>query len=161
MPIKAKEIKAFTLSEMVVVLIITTIIVGLAFSVLNLVQKHMLGIQQNFNQKTEFQKLEQLMYLDFNQYPNIKFNEIENELVFISELESIVYRFHDNYIAKELDTFNIKLQNKQLFFDGNKIQSGNVDALKLITTKENRNRTLFVFKTNDATHFVNHGISIR
>ncbi|TXG34840.1 PulJ/GspJ family protein [Seonamhaeicola maritimus] len=155
------KVKAFTLSEMVVVLIITTIVIGLAFSVLNLVQKHMMGIHQNFNNKTEFQKLEQVLCLDFNRYPNITFDAFEDKLIFKSELSSITYCFMGENVIKESDTFNIQVRDKQLFFDGNKTDNGNIDALKLVTSKENRNRALFVFKTNDATQFVNYGISIR
>ena len=39
------KIQAYTLSEMIVVLILTSIVVGMAFSVLTLVQKHMSGIR--------------------------------------------------------------------------------------------------------------------
>jgi prepilin-type N-terminal cleavage/methylation domain-containing protein len=153
-----KKIRGFTLSEMVVVLIVTTIVMGLAFSVLNLVQRHMTGIQRNFKNKTELQKLEQTLYLDFNRYPNIEYDDLKNKLTFKSELEEAVYLFQDRFIIKETDTFNVPTQDKQLFFNGNKINEGVVDALKLISTKEYRNSALFIFKTNDATHFVNHGL---
>jgi len=62
------KIQAFTLSEIIVVLILTTIIVGLAFSVLTLVQKHMRSIQSNFYNTTELKKLETSLWLDFNRY---------------------------------------------------------------------------------------------
>ena len=51
------KVQAFTLSEMIVVLIITSIVIGMAFSVLRLVQKHMGGIQDNFNRSTELNRL--------------------------------------------------------------------------------------------------------
>lgn len=153
-----KKIKSFTLSEMVVVLIITTIVVGLAFSVLNLVQRHMKGIQQNFTNKTELQKLEQILYLDFNRFPNIEYNEVEDKLTFKSELEETVYQFRSNLILKENDTFNVSIQNKKLFFNGSHVNKGSIDAIKIVSAKEYRNSTLFIFKINDATHFVNHGL---
>ncbi|WP_299548467.1 hypothetical protein [Seonamhaeicola sp.] len=153
-----KRIQAFTVSEMVVVLIITSIVVGLAFSVLNLVQKHMMGIQQNFNKKATFQKLEQVLYLDFNRYPDIEFDAFEEKLTFKSDIDSTTYWFKENGIIKEPDTFNILWHNKDLFFKGSKVSNGNIDALKLTASKENKHRTLFIFKTNDATHFINHGI---
>ena len=41
---------------------------------------------------------------------------------------------------------------------GNNVEQGVIDALKIETTKVFQNHTLFIFKENDATHFVNNGI---
>ena len=148
------KIQAFTLSEMIVVLILTSIVVGLAFSVLTLVQKHMYSIQDNFNRNTELNKLEQSLWLDFNRYPKISYDNINDEVVFSSELDSVSYKFKDNYIIKDLDSFPIQLKSKKLFFDGESIFKGKMDALKLETSKEFQNQLLFVYKQNDAAQFM-------
>lgn len=155
------KIQAFTLSEMIVVLIITSIVIGLAFSVLSLVQNHMSGIQNNFTNNIELNKLEQSLCLDFNRYSKIEYNELENMISFKTEIDSISYQFHEAYIIKDIDTFNIQLQGKQFFFNGNKIENGFIDAIKLETSKVFQNQKLFIFKENDATLFVNNGISNR
>ncbi|GAA3647239.1 PulJ/GspJ family protein [Flavivirga jejuensis] len=150
-----KKIQAFTINEMVVVLILSSIVVGLAFSVLSLVQKHMYGIQNNFAKNTELNKLEQSFWLDFNRYSDIKYNELEDKLTFATAIDSISYQFHKTFIIKNLDTFNIETQSKMLFFDGNEINQGFVDALKLETSKTLQSQQLFIFKDNDATHYLN------
>ncbi len=150
------KIQAFTLSEMIVVVIITSIVIGMAFSVLSLVQKHMYSIQNNFNKNTELNKLEQFLWIDFNRYSNIKFNVNYNELIFTSEMDSISYKFTTDYIIKNLDTINIQLQNKSFFFDGEKIIKGQIDAIEIEASKAFQNQRLFVFKQNDATLFVNN-----
>lgn len=149
------KIQAFTLSEMVVVLILTSIVVGLAFLVLNLVQKHMASIQQNFNNNTELNKLKQSLWLDFNRYSKIEYNVLEDEMVFSNDIDSITYQFHETYIIKTIDTFQIQLQRKTLFFNGNGIEARIMDAIKLETSKTLQNQQLFIFKENDATPFVN------
>jgi len=148
------KISAFTLSEMIVVLILTSIVVGLAFSVLTLVQKHMYGIQDNFNRNTELNKLEQSLYLDFNRYSEISYDAINDELTFSSELNTLSYKFKKKRIIKDRDTFPIQLKGKTLFFDGEKTTGGKIDALKLETSKVTRNQFLFVYKQNDATQFM-------
>ena len=85
-----KKIMAFTLSEMIVVLILTSIVIGLAFSVLNLVQKQMSAIQDNYNKSLELNKLETALWLDFNRYSDIRFNELDNELSAILNVSSIL-----------------------------------------------------------------------
>lgn len=149
-----KKIKAFTLSEMIIVLILTSIVVGLAFSVLTLVQKQMYGIQQNFNKNTELNKLEASLHLDFNRYSKISYNDLENEIKFSSPMDSISYKFYDDRIIKELDTFNIQLQNKQFFYDGEKLANGKMDAVKLVASKDFQNKVLFIYKMNDASNYM-------
>lgn len=148
------KIEAFTLSEMVVVLILTSLVVGMAFSVLTMVQKHMNGIQDNLNKNTELHKLEQSLWLDFNRYSKISYSPFDDELVFSSELTSISYKFNTETITKDLDTFKVSVENKAFFFDGNAIQEGHLDALKLNMSKNFRNQVLFIFKKNDATQFM-------
>ncbi|ULC57934.1 prepilin-type N-terminal cleavage/methylation domain-containing protein [Flaviramulus sp. BrNp1-15] len=149
------KIQAFTLSEMIVVIIITSIIVGMAFSVLSMVQKHMSSIQSNFTKNTELNKLEQALWIDFNRYTNIKYDIVDDELIFTSEMDTISYKFTEDSILKNLDTFNIQVQNKLFFFDGTKAQNGQIDAIKMETSKTFQNQQLFVFKQNDATLFMN------
>ena len=97
---QTNKIKAFTLSEMIIVLILTAIVVGLAFTVLGLVQKHMLSIQKNYNTQTEVKKLETSLWLDFNRFSKIEFDNIENKLKFKTEIDSITYQFFDAKIIK-------------------------------------------------------------
>src|SRR5690606_27882760 len=117
MKIDNNKIRAFTISEIVVVLILTSIVVGLAFSILSLVQKHMSGIQNNFMNTTELNTLEQSLWLDFNRYSKIKYNDLEEALTFANELDSTSYQFHENYIVKEQDTFHIQLQSRTIYFN--------------------------------------------
>ncbi len=149
------KIQAFTLSEMIVVIILTSIVVGMAFSVLTLVQRHMSGIQNNFNKNTELNILEQSIWLDFNRYSEIEYNMINDELIFTSDVKTTTYKFATDYIVKELDTFNISTHNKLLFFDGDKTTNGRVDAIKFETSKTFQNQPVFVFKQNDANQFMN------
>jgi type II secretory pathway component PulJ len=149
-----KKIKAFTLSEIIVVLILTSIVIGLAFSVLGLVQKQMLAIKANYNKNQELQKLETSLWIDFNRYPNIRYDSNEDRLVLKHDLDSVYYVFSKEFIVKAQDTFTIPLETKQFFFDGIRSQTSKVDALKLRTTKAYQNKELFIFKKNDATLYM-------
>lgn len=140
---------------MVVVIILTSIVVGIAFSVLSLVQKHMYSIKQNYNNNTELNKLEQALWIDFNKYSKIEYNTIEDELIFISELDSTVYKFNDDCIIKASDTLNIQLTDKSFFLNGSKVENNEIDAIKLITSKAFQEQQVFVFKHNDAILYMN------
>lgn len=149
------KIKAFTLSEMIVVMIITSIVVAMAFSVLHLVQKHMSVIQNNFANNSEIDKLDQLLWLDFNRYSTIYKNTSEDIVVFKNEIDSVVYQFNEKFIVKNTDTIRVSLKTKSFFLNGNKATNSIIDAIKLETDSISQNQVLFVFKENDATHYMN------
>lgn len=153
-----KKLNAFTLSEMVVVLIITGIVVGLGFSVLNLVQKNMQRIQRNFNERTELNALEESFWLDFNRYPQVEFDSLKDELRLKNALDSTTYRFNADKVIKGVDTFKIGGYKKHFMFNGDNVDNGKVDAIKLVITKAQQKNMRFVFKINSASHFMNHGI---
>ena len=148
------KVQAFTLNEMVIVMIISTIVIGLAFTVLTLVQRHMWSIKQNFSLNTEFNRLEQTLWIDTNKFNTIKYNETEQEIKFKSILDSTSYQFRSEYVLKDRDTFHIKIEQQTFYFNGNEVNEGTVDALQLKLSKQYKDQTIFVFKHNDATQFI-------
>jgi competence protein ComGC len=61
-----KKYKAFTIQEMMVVLIIAALVVSIAILALDLVQKELIGIQKGFYRKTEIRLLEKTLLNDLN-----------------------------------------------------------------------------------------------
>lgn len=147
------KIQAFTLSEMMVAIVITLLVVGMAFSVLSLVQRHMNGISYNLNNATRLDVLEQALWIDFNQFEKVQYKN--DELLFKNEIDSITYRIQNEKIIRTIDTFDIQLQDFELLLDGKKVNSGFINSVKLITGKESQNKILFVYKKNDATLYMN------
>lgn len=136
------------------VLILTSIVLALAFSVLTLVQKHMYSIEKNLKEHTIINKLEVSLCLDFSRYSRISFDEMEQQLQFYNEIDTLHYQFKTDYIVKELDTFKIQLQNKNLYFEGETKEKGDIDAMKLTVSNNNIDKFIFVYKQNDATTFI-------
>lgn len=150
-----KKIQAFTLNEMLVVLLLTVIIMSMAFAVLRLVQQQMHSIDENYEHNSEYNRLGQSLWLDFNQSDGVWYDEKTNELLFANELKEVTYELHEENVIKGIDTFQIKLATKQFFFLGKKQNSGEIDAMDLTTTKESGSQRLFVYKKNAATSFLN------
>lgn len=148
------KIKAFTLSEMLVVLLLTVIVVGLAFAILNLVQRQMLGIQKVYDNKTENNQLKQALWIDFNSYSRIQWKSESGKLKFDGELKQTAYSFNKGYILKDRDTFYTDLIIKEFFFKGRKVEEGPIDALELSNSSNEGNAGLFFFKKNAAENFM-------
>jgi competence protein ComGC len=149
-----KKIAAFTLSEMLVVLLLTIIVVGLAFSVLGLVQKQMWDIQKNYEEKTTDNLLQQALWVDFNSNASIEFSNKQQALFLGNEAKEQSYRFYEGYILRGTDTLDTNFTVSKMFYKGVEVSNGFIDALELTNTDQVP-KTLFIYKKNTATDFMN------
>ncbi|WP_299223892.1 hypothetical protein [uncultured Psychroserpens sp.] len=149
------KVNAYTLNEMLITIIITSIVIGMAFTVLTLVQRHMWSIQENLKSTTQLNQLEQSLWIDINRYNKLSYSNAENKLLFKSDSDSMVYYLKPDFITRSTDTFHIEFVHKQFFFDGNEVSNGNIDAIRFGSSKKHRNQHLFIYKKNDATQFMN------
>ncbi|MEP3208638.1 MAG: hypothetical protein ABJN95_05590 [Maribacter sp.] len=148
------KIKAFTLSEMIVVLLLTIVVVSLAFSVLNLVQKQMGSMSDNYEDHTELNLLRQALTIDFGTYPDISFDNTTQILGFANEMEYTHYRFEKEQVLRGKDTFNLELTNLLFYFDGREISNGSIDAIKLSTGPEKIDKNVFIYNENAAAEYM-------
>ncbi len=152
---KLKRIRSFTISEMIVVLLITTIVVGMAFSILALVQKQMAGISTNYEKSTQLNLARQAFWIDFNTYNSIYYNDKTNSLICSNELTAINYIFDEEWILRNNDTIPVSIASKVFYFDGVKTLSGPIDAMELFTKEKGEAKKVFVYKTNTASTYIN------
>ncbi|MGX7666050.1 PulJ/GspJ family protein [Flavobacterium pedocola] len=151
------KVKSFTLSEILVVMVITAIVVGLAFSVLRLVQKQIHLIRKNYDKSVELALFEQKLWQDFHEYGNITFDARNRKLQMKSEIDSIQYVFYDDLVMRQQDTIKVKLKVLDVFFEGTKAQERNIDAIKLLAEQELPDYDIFVFKNQDVNFYMNSG----
>lgn len=149
---KNNKIKAFTLSEMMVAIVITLLVVGMAFSVLGLIKNHMNSISYNLDQSSQLDRLEQVLWIDFNRYESVRFNN--GRLTFKNEMDSLYYELNEKKIIRNIDTFNIQVKEVETLWEGKKVNFGFINAIKLITDKESQNKTVFIYKNNDAAAYM-------
>ncbi|MEM9143557.1 MAG: hypothetical protein AAGA86_11260 [Bacteroidota bacterium] len=152
---KIAKIKAFTVQEMVVVLLITSMVVGMAFSVLGLVQKQMGGIATVYRAKSEADRLRKALWIDFNRYTDIQWDAQKEYLHLGNELETKLYDLSGDRPVSETDTFYIPLKSKKCYFGTRDVISGQVDALELQMGPALGERALFVYKENTADTYLN------
>jgi len=148
-----KKIKSFTITEMLVVMILTSVVISMAILVLNLVQKEVKGIQLNFKNNTALRTLEQALWNDFNRN-EVLFDTKENQLICRSPLDTVCYKFKENYVLRNKDTLRVVIEQKKLFLDMNE-STKNIDAIELTLSKEFQNKELFIYKTKAASFYMN------
>ncbi len=147
-----KKIKAFTIIEMIIVIIISTIVAGLAFSVLSVVQKNMRSIEANYTEKTTLQQLEQSLVVAFNTYTEVYWDEQEMQLLLKSPIAETMYQFYTDSIVTDRGVFKLKVHEKLLYHKGEIIDSGRIDAIKLNFSEKNDFQRIFVFQQKDVAY---------
>ncbi|GAA4276404.1 prepilin-type N-terminal cleavage/methylation domain-containing protein [Aquimarina mytili] len=148
------KIKAFTLTEIMVVIVISTIVAGLAFTVLGVVQNNMRTIGDNYEKKSKIKSLETALTIDFNSFSDATWDSKENKLKVFSPIGERVYQFYTDSIVTNIETYPVRVEEKIFYFEGKPVTSGVIDAIKLNFDKKQVSQHLFVFKYNDPTlHF--------
>ena len=149
------KLQAFTLNELLVVLLITSIVIGMGFSVLQLVQRQMHGISGVYKTQTEINLLRQSLWIDFNSYDGVWYDAGKDELVFGNQLQTSRYQWFESYIVKDRDTFHLKTGTKQFYYNGLQKEYGELDGLDLSFTENDGNQRIMVYKTNAASSYLN------
>ena len=147
-------LKSFTLPEMLVVMIITAIVVGMAFSVLSLVQKQVRSIQKNFDRTTQLSLLEQRLWQDFNSYNTVSCQD--EKLTMLSDRDTVHYSFTDDFVLINKDTTHVRLKITKLFYQGREVRFGTIDAVAVSADAELPGYSFFVSSTPDATLNMNN-----
>lgn len=136
---------------MMVVIVLSAIVAGLAFTVLNIVQKNMNHIETNYEYQSQLQSLEVSLTIDFNLYSKANWDSQNNILTFSSPIKKQNYQFYKDSIALDSKTFYVKTKNKDFFFKGKSTITGDIDAIKLTFDKTKDSYRIFVYKHNDPT----------
>jgi hypothetical protein len=149
------KIKSFTLAELLVVIIITAVIVGLAFLILGIVRKEIKGIEDNFNKTAGLLLFEQQLSKDFNKHSSFFYDAPLRMLNMNNDAGTTTYCFTDGFILRNKDTIYLKLHVNGLYHHGNKVQGGSVDAILISGNAEFPNYDIFVSGTEDTTNSMN------
>lgn len=153
MRIKSK-IKAFTLSEMLVVLVISGMVIALTMVVHNLVQKQLFLIKQNNEQRAEIQSLERVLWQDMSTH-DAYFNGQVNQLLFLSPKDTINYTFESDYTLRNQDTLNVQIHEVLAYLNGEKAIGTRIDAIELYYTKKIADHKLFIYQKKDVAYRIN------
>lgn len=147
---KKNKVKSFTLSELIVVMILTAIVVGMAFMVLRMVQKQSGSIQKNLDKNAGLANFEQQLLIDMNRHGQAFFEADRQTLTLISAMDTVVYRFQPEFILRDKDSIHLKIHVKQAFYEGQALDRGRIDALDISAENEITGHTIFVSRSNDA-----------
>ena len=147
------KIKAFTLTEIIVVMIISTMVISLAFAVLKMVHKQTNSIKKIIKMKENIQVLERLFWKDFNEFGSAELKG--NQLFFTNLVDSVSYKLDNKMIIRNNDSIHLVELSSIFYLDGEINKQGAVDAIKVNFKKPFSGSDLFVFGHKDACFYLN------
>ncbi len=149
-----KKIKAFTLSELLVVIIISSIVVSLSFLALQNVQSQVRNIITTFEKQQEINRLERWLQQDLNQYA-CEYDEGRKALSLKNSKGEIEYLFGKEIIKRNQDSVVLTVTKLQFYLDGSTVEKGKIDAVEMNFANIYSQRQFFVYKRKDASFYLN------
>lgn len=159
---RLKKIHAFTLSEVLVSMVLMMIVIGIAMSVLNITYKNLNAVKQNISGQTDLEQLELVLSIDAHRFPMIK--RTKNKLTFKNALDSISYQWTEEaqgdgigtYFKRGNDTLLTQPMEVITYLFGKQNPNGVIDALKIKLV--DTDAALFIYQPQD-THqnMLEHG----
>jgi len=117
---KSLRLKAFTILEMTVAMLIAAIVIGITYTAYSIVSKSYLNFKSRNEDMAVFARLDQLLRRDFERSESI--NSSGNKIQMYGLNSHIInYELASGYIirnAQNIDTFRVRSDHYQLFFQG-------------------------------------------
>lgn len=152
---KSKKLNAFTLAEMLVVLVVASLVIAMGFQVLQMVRKQVISIQKNYQKKQTVKLFETTLTRDLNRY-SAYYNKREEKLILKNTKDSITYTFLDKRVVKQKDTIDLEIESKTLFLDGQITNNSFLDAIALKLSNNFGSKEIFVQSKKDASFYMNN-----
>jgi len=153
------KIKGFTLREMLVGIIVSTIAIVMAFTIYTHLSNMYFKMDGGFVQTNKRSILQQRLSLDFNTHAISYLSKDGIDVQLISPLDTVVYRFDDSAILRNTDTLMKDITFKsQYFYQGEAQTNGSIDALKVIFSNKGIDQAVFAFRERSSQSIVrNYG----
>lgn len=142
------KIPAYTLTEVLIVLAISAITMGLAFSVLDIVKQNINEIREKNDQNSNIQSLELALRHSFNEHGKVEYLDEIKTLKYSNGLGKKTMLLKNDTIFFSSDSTGVGIKNTTFFFRGLPVKEGRIDAIKLYLNSELHDY-LFIRQYND------------
>ena len=140
------KLQGFTLSEMMVVMVLTVVVVGLAFAILTLVQRQMETARKNYQGNTEVNLLRQALWHDMRSFPRTAWTPGQKQLELGFNGTNVTYRFEEAHVIRNGDTLDVPVYGYSFYSKGLPVGNGPIDALELKLSETDTEHKIFVFR---------------
>lgn len=157
-----KELKAFTIMETVVAMLLSAIAIGLTYTIYSIFTQTYSAYTHKNQLLAIPVRVEQLLSRDFDKASNI--SRSDSGIVFASDQQPVSYQFSSDYIVRNQlvsDTFKVKVEQFSSFFEKSTVietdsvsNKNRVDELQIKLSIENQPITYHFFKQYSSANLI-------
>lgn len=123
------KLKSFTLSEIIVVMVISMIVIGLSYSILSLVNSQMEDIKEINATQTAFHRFHGRIQNDIQTFTDHSLEANGTQLIFKNPIREKIYYFYPDQVISELDTFYLGSYSLTTYLKNTPVNQGAFDAI--------------------------------
>lgn len=153
---KRTKLKAFTIIEMIVALILMAIVVSIAFAALSLTNKQLYSFQKRFDTMSDYRLLQNALSQDMQHAESV--TREAHTLRCINDQQQVLYTFEDSVVVRQdaassTDSFFFQVDSVFLGFEGTLQQKegGLIDEIRLSLKRKEEAFTVHQRKNYDAS----------
>jgi type II secretory pathway pseudopilin PulG len=147
----ANKIKAFTLTETLVALVLMVIIVGLASSIISITSSSLKMIKENESIYGDYEQMELILALDFSKHREFYYKDstitIKNKIDSIQYVVTKNFNKDERFLIRNKDTLLRDKFNVNLYLHGNLVNQGVFDAMGIVS--KDFQQEIFISKPKD------------
>ena len=147
------KLKAFTLYEMLVAMIVSAIVMGITANVFLIVSKQFNSFRLQTDNEIKIRQLHQILINETAWSNVIYIDQYYKKIIFSNDLKKNIISFDNDVVIFKNDTIAENIIFKG-YFENKEIEDGNIEALKLNYISHNIEKQLFYYKDYDAEFYV-------
>lgn len=151
------RVKGATLSEMLVVIALTVVVTALAFSVLFLVQRQLIGMERFYVYRLSISRVDQVVSKDLYDAKVIKLQDRILQITTLTDT-TVNYRFQAGNILRNADTLYGWYGNVRFLHKGKPVHTGHVDAIELKLDSIKKGTLFFAISPTTISQFPEDGL---
>lgn len=150
-----KKVKAYSLTELMVVMIISTIVVAMAFTTIRMLKSQMKSIQSHYELRKNIDYLDGLLWMDYAKKGWATYDKSNNKLTVLGEQDTVVYVFNASLVLRNNDSIPLPKYDLGFKLDGKEVTAKATDAIEIVFETPFERKSLFVYGTKAADFYAN------
>ena len=145
------KLKSFTIAELLVTMIITVIVVGMAFAVLRYVNQTIYKIEKNYKRINDLLLFEERLALDMSNAGIVIVERSRNRVYMINEISTTRYQFGKAFVLRNSQKIDLTLEISEVYLNGQSSLKDTITGISVNCGREFPDYNIHVSRSNDCS----------
>lgn len=147
-----RKIKAYSLTELLIAMVIIVLVMGFAFFTLNYLQQKVRVYSNHLLAKLAYTTTERVIWQDIHQHSLAIVDQQQKQFLFSTPVETISYSFTEGSLSRNGQQLLETFYSLNFYFKGHEVKNGRFDAIEIeLTPTMDKPSYLFFFLPQSAS----------